>query len=214
MLNPDRNPYVSRLEEHRDIIKTLPIESNLEFFDFVRSPGPLIVDLGCGAGNFLRDYAVCRPETRFVGFELRYKRLVKGAVKLKKHAITNVRLVQARAEDIDLWLPQNSTKEIHVNFPDPWPKNRHRKHRLISERFLSTLRRLLTPEGSFFFKTDHEDYFHYVVDRIDACPFLETTAYSEDLHRSEYNEYNILTEFELLFKKKGFPVFYLKTNLR
>lgn len=214
MSNPILNPYVSKLEEHRDIILTSPTENNGEFLEFVNAPYPLIVDLGCGAGNFLRDLAKSRPEARFVGFELRYKRLVKGALKFKKQAITNIRLVQARAEDIHCWLPENSAAEMYVNFPDPWPKNRHRKHRLLNERFLITMRRLLTPDGSFIFKTDHQDYFKHVVEQLRTCPYYEMTEYSEDLHNSEYNESNILTEFELLFKTKGFPVYYLKTKSR
>jgi tRNA (guanine-N7-)-methyltransferase len=214
MFRPELNPYVSKLEEHRDIIKTLPLESNTDFFDFVKADNPLIIDLGCGAGNFLREYAIIKPDSRFVGFELRYKRLVKGALKLKKRNITNVRLVQARAEDIDDWLPEQSTDEIHVNFPDPWPKKRHHKHRLISEQFLSKVNKLLKKDGSFTFKTDHQDYFHYAVDRIKSCPFLDSVSYSEDLHHSEFNDTNILTEFESLFKGKGFPVYYIKTSKR
>ncbi len=214
MFSPELNPYVSKLEEHRDIIKTLPLEANTDFFDFVKTENPLIIDLGCGAGNFLRDYAAMNPDSRFVGFELRFKRLVKGAVKLKKRNIANVRLVQARAEDIDDWIPEKSTSEIHVNFPDPWPKKKHHKHRLISEQFLTRVNSLLTDDGSFIFKTDHQEYFGYALDRIKNFPFLEIAAYSEDLHNSEFNDTNILTEFESLFKGKGFPVYYIKTNKR
>ncbi len=212
MFNPDLNPYVTEMDQHRDIIKTLPPEANKDFFDFIKTDAPLIVDLGCGAGNFLRDYAIQNPDARFVGFELRFKRLVKGAVKFKKRDIDNIRLVQARAEDITDWFPEKAISEIHVNFPDPWPKKRHRKHRLISQAFLNNVHKLLRDDGAFTFKTDHEDYFNYAVEQLTAYPYLNIKEYSEDLHNSRYNETNILTEFESLFKGKGFPVYYMKTD--
>ncbi|MCG8338041.1 MAG: tRNA (guanosine(46)-N7)-methyltransferase TrmB [Proteobacteria bacterium] len=212
MFDPDLNPYVTKMEQHRDIIKTLPLETNKDFFDFVKTDAPLIVDLGCGAGNFLRDYAMQKPDARFVGFELRFKRLVKGAVKFKKRDIDNIKLVQARAEDIADWLPEKAVSEIYVNFPDPWPKKRHHKHRLISQQFLKNVYKLLSDDGNFTFKTDHWDYFTYAAEQVKNCPYLHVKEYSEDLHNSKYNDTNILTEFESLFKGKGFPVYYLKTD--
>lgn len=214
MFNPDLNPYVSKLEEHRDVISTLPVEANSQFTEFVNVGRPLIIDLGCGAGNFLRDYAQLRPDAHFIGFELRFKRLVKGAIKLKKWEIPNVRLVQAKAEDIQDWIPEDSVEEIHVNFPDPWPKKRHQKHRLISERFLVKIHRLLIDKGCLILKTDHKDYFDWAFDQVKNSSLLEISAYSEDLHQSEYSAGNIMTEFESLFKGKGFPVYYFRTIKR
>ncbi len=181
---------------------------------FISLSKPIVVDLGCGAGNFLRDYALLFPEYNFYGFELRYKRLVKGALKFKKHNIPNVRLIQARAEDLALWFPQGSLKEVYVNFPDPWPKTRHLKHRLITPGFLERLSGLLEENGTFVFKTDHREYFDPVKSLIESSGLFEVTGYSEDLHHSPFNEQNIPTEFELLFKTKGYPIYYIKSELR
>ncbi len=214
MFNPDLNPYVSQLDDHKDIIRTIPVEGKPDFSDLIHPIRPLIVDLGCGAGNFLRDYALFRPEYNFVGFELRFKRLVKGAIKLKKRNINNVNLIQARAEDIGLWFPDGCISEIYINFPDPWPKKRHRKHRLMTSDYLKTVYPLLVKGGHLVFKTDHEDYFHAVVALISQQTDFEMCEYSEDLHDSVYNESNIPTEFEMLFKGKGCPVFYIKVKAR
>ena len=213
--NPDLNPYVSKMEEHKDIIKKLPVESNGDFLEFIKLSKYLVLDLGCGAGNFLRDYALRDQNRQFVGFELRFKRLVKGAIKLKKRDLTNVRLVQSRAEDLKLWLQGKKANEIYVNFPDPWPKKRHLKHRMMSEPFMMTVKELLEPEDGFLvFKTDHQSYFQVVKELIDGLEDFIVTEISYDLHNSEYNESNIYTEFESLFKGKGYPVYYLKTKLR
>ncbi|MBU2512236.1 tRNA (guanosine(46)-N7)-methyltransferase TrmB [bacterium] len=214
--NPRLNPYVSKLEEYRDIIKTLPIDSNTDFYDFIRLPNRLILDLGCGAGNFLRDYASIVKQANFIGFELRYKRLVKGAVKLKKRNLINVKLIQARAEDIDLWFANRKVDEIYINFPDPWPKKRHHKHRLMSAVFLNKVRKILNEENGFLvFKTDHKEYFESVVALLQQqMDDFEIVEMSDDLHKSEFKDKNIFTEFESLFKHKGFPVYYLKTKLQ
>ncbi len=212
--DPDLNPYIAQIQHHKDIIRTASIDDVPSFHDFTDLSRPVVVDLGCGAGNFLRDYALSTPDCSFVGFELRYKRLVKSAIKFKKHGITNVRLIQARAEDVALWFPPRSIKEVHINFPDPWPKKRHRKHRLISSEYLKTLAALLVANGRLAFKTDHEDYFHAVINLIEHESLYEIVERSEDLHNSIYNRENISTEFELLFKNKGYPVYYVKIKLR
>ncbi len=213
---PELNPYVSKLEEYREIITTLPIEANAELRDFIQLPNRLILDLGCGAGNFLRDYASISKQSNFIGFELRYKRLVKGAIKLKKRNLFNVKLVQARAEDIDLWFSDRKVDEIYINFPDPWPKKRHHKHRLMSVAFMDKVRKILDAENGFLvFKTDHKEYFDSVValfqQQVTEFKIIER---SDDLHNSEFNEHNIYTEFESLFKGKGYPVYYLKTKIQ
>ena len=210
IFNPALNPYVSRMEEHSDIIKTAPIEENQELMEFIRSSQSLIMDLGCGAGNFLRDYASHLPDASFLGFELRFKRLVKGALKLKKRNLSNVRLIRARAEDIDVWVPKDSVEEIHVNFPDPWPKKKQLKHRLMKKEFFMKAHEILVEGGYLVFKTDHREYFESVTELLTDVHCFQIVEQSDDLHQSEFNETNILTEFEALFKGKGFPVYYLK----
>lgn len=207
------NPYIERMRQHRDIIVTAEGRDSLNGRRFFDPQKRLIVDVGCGSGNFLRDYAISNPDARFLGFELRFKRLVKGAVKFKKHNIANVRLIRTRAEEIADWIAPESAFEIHIAFPDPWAKKkRQRKHRLITAEYLSTIRSLLVRGGCFVFKTDHEEYFREVKELLKQQSDLKLIEYSEDLHRSEYDKRNIPTEFELLFKGKGYPVFYLRTQ--
>jgi tRNA (guanine-N7-)-methyltransferase len=214
MFDPDLNPYVAMLERHRDIIVTAPLNICEQSPKIDKGERSIVVDLGCGAGNFLRDYALQRPEWDFYGFELRYKRLVKGAQKFKKHGLTNIRLFQSRAEDIGSWFLPGSLREVTINFPDPWLKKRQRKHRLISTVFLKTLHALLEPEGCWTLKTDQSDYFLTTVALIEAGDLFDIIAYTEDLHRSPYREQNIPTEFEKLFQTKGFPVYYIKSKVR
>ncbi len=207
-----KNPYIDQMYQYQDIIIT---SDNKDKFREQNLPGAekeIIVDLGCGSGNFLRDYARIKPHSQFIGFELRFKRLVKGAIKLRKHGVTNVRLIRAKAEEIASWIKPNSVYEINVNFPDPWAKKRQLKHRLITSEYLTTIHSLLIKKGFFVFKTDHKEYFDQVNDLLRQQTNLDVIEYSEDLHQSEFNAENIPTEFELLFKGKGYPVYYLKSQ--
>jgi len=214
MFDPNLNPYVTQLELHSDIIQTAPLGIQERRPKIAKGLRPIVVDLGCGAGNFLRDYAQALPDWDFYGFELRYKRLVKGALKFKKWGLTNVQLIQARAEELGNWFLPRSIREIHINFPDPWPKKKQQKHRLLNAGFMKTLHQLLERDGSWVLKTDHPDYFFPTLEQIKAMPFFDVVAYSEDLHGSEYMAGNIATEFELLFRSKGCPVYYVKTRVR
>jgi len=211
---PGLNPYVAKIQDHKDIILTYPSVAHPDSIQFDNLNLPRVLDIGCGAGNFLRDYAINCPNINFIGIELRFKRLVKAARKFKKHNIRNIRLLQARAEEVDRWFNPGSLKEININFPDPWPKKRQQKHRFVNIDYLRIIRTLLEKDGHFVFKTDHLDYFLNVTKMTKQLQSFDIIEYSEDLHHSVYYEENITTEFELLFKNKGIPVFYLRTAIR
>ncbi|MDT8448094.1 MAG: tRNA (guanosine(46)-N7)-methyltransferase TrmB [bacterium] len=210
--DPRRNPYTQKILEYEDWIWLERPEHTPQLVEYLGRPGPLVLDLGCGSGNFLRESARISPEKRFIGFELRYKRLVLGARKFKKWGVENVRLAQARAEEIDQWFEEDQLDRVHVNFPDPWPKQRHRKNRLIQEPWLAKLKGRLKSSGEFMFKTDHQEYFTSVLELLKKTPHFEVVELSWDLHNSEYAEQNVLTEFEQLFRSKGMPVYHLKAR--
>ncbi|MCP4298503.1 MAG: tRNA (guanosine(46)-N7)-methyltransferase TrmB [Proteobacteria bacterium] len=207
------NPYIAELENHTDIIKRVGKGAFFNVDTFCHPDRRLILDLGCGAGNFLRDYAEAFPQYNFIGFELRYKRLVKGAIKFKKGDLSNIRLVKGRAEEIPSLFQSNSIDEININFPDPWAnKKRQLKHRLITSNYLEKIYPLLKNGGNFVLKTDHQEYFNWVLNILGKQKRYKLIEFTEDLHKSEFNESNIPTEFELLFRGKNFPVYYLKTK--
>jgi len=102
---------------------------------------------------------------------------------------------------------------MHINFPDPWSKKSRRKHRILSAEFLSRILPLFRSKGELRFKTDHLEYFETVTDIIQNFETYKIVEYSKNLHQSEYNAKNILTEFEMLFKSKGNPpIGYLKAT--
>ena len=169
------------------------------------SSGRVHLEIGCGSGRYLIEWAQENPKDAFIGLELRYKRLVLAAKKIEQQTISNILLMREHGEFFDEYLPHNSIDCMHINFPDPWSKKSRRKHRILSAEFLSRILPLFRSKGELRFKTDHLEYFETVTDIIQNFETYKIVEYSKNLHQSEYNAKNILTEFEMLFKSKGNP---------
>jgi len=124
---------------------------------------PLEVDLGCGDGSFLIAMAQHYPERNFLGVERLLGRVKKVARKAKKAGLTNCKVLRLESKyTIDYLFPKHSIDRLHLLCPDPWPKARHHRRRLIQQDFLECLNRVLKPGGEFCFKTDHPEYFEWV----------------------------------------------------
>ena len=167
--------------------------------------GKVHLEIGCGSGRYLIEWALANPQDFFIGFELRYKRLVLAAKKMEQQSTHNILLMRERGEFLYEYMPNNSMDCMHINFPDPWSKKSRRKNRILSAEFLSVMLPLFRSKGELLFKTDHLEYFETVTEILQKLKTYKIVAHTSDLHSSEYNENNILTEFEMLFKSKGNP---------
>lgn len=121
---------------------------------------PLEVELGSGDGSFLVAYAKLHPEKNFIGVERLLGRIRKTDRKGRRAELTNLRGVRIESTYfLEYLLPAHAAAAIHVYFPDPWPKRKHRRHRLINERFTELARLALAPGGVVYLRTDDADYF-------------------------------------------------------
>jgi tRNA (guanine-N7-)-methyltransferase len=134
----------------------------------------VILEIGSGKGRFLIAGATEQPDVNFIGIEksLHYHRVIRDRV--LKRSLTNVRLINHDAFLVlrDM-LPDASIDEIHIYFPDPWPRTREQKRRIIRAEALVEMRRVLVPAGKGIFVTDHRDYFEA------AAPIVEEFFPSE-----------------------------------
>ena len=122
-------------------------------------PAALVVELGFGRGEFLLGLAEASPTQAHVGVELSFKRSVKMARRLARRPLRNVRLVQGLAQQVvQEALPDASVACFWINFPDPWPKKRHARRRLLQPELAAWLVRRLVPGGSLRIATDDEAY--------------------------------------------------------
>ncbi|TNE92572.1 MAG: tRNA (guanosine(46)-N7)-methyltransferase TrmB [Deltaproteobacteria bacterium] len=164
--NPEANPFV---RSHREFgHPLLPASEAWKWHgrwpELFEREAPLWLEIGCGNGFFLRDVAMAHPEANLVGIEIRYKRTVICAKKLTKAGVNNAVICRYHAAFLDDLFEEGSLERIFVNHPDPWPKERHEKNRLISRWFLEDVVRLLKPGGVFQLKSD----FPPNVERVEA----------------------------------------------
>jgi tRNA (guanine-N7-)-methyltransferase len=148
-----------------------PRETGFFRIDFAQLFGndhPVILEIGSGKGRFLISTAMERPELNLVGVEksLHYHRLIRDRV-AKRH-LENIRLINHDAYLVlrDM-MPDASLTEIHIYFPDPWPRPKEQKRRIIRAEVLEQIRRTLVDGGSAIYVTDHREYFEV------AAPLIE-----------------------------------------
>ena len=163
---------------------------------------PIHIEVGMGKGQFIIEMAKRNPEINYIGIEKYSSVLVRAVEKLEDFEQNNLRLIRMDAENIEEVFDKDEVDRIYLNFSDPWPKDRHAKRRLTSTRFLERYDNILTPEGRVMFKTDNKDLFDFSLEQVEEAGWiLENHTY--DLHHSEYNEGNVMTEYEEKFSAKG-----------
>ena len=159
---------------------------------------PLELELGSGDGSFLIHYAAAHPERNFVGIERLLGRLRKVEKRARQRGLHNVRAIRIESSYfLNYLLPAHCVNAIHVYFPDPWPKRKHRRHRLVNEGFPWLVRRTLVEGGRIYLRTDDEDYFAQMESVFEGTSYrrIETPPELAAVH----------TDFQEGFTQRGIP---------
>lgn len=158
---------------------------------------PLDIELGCGDGSFLLNYAKQHPERNFIGVERLAGRIRKIDRKGRRAGLKNVRGVRIESSYfLEYLLPQKSAVALHIYFPDPWPKRKHWKHRFINERFPEIAKRALAAHGIVYLRTDDKTYFEQM-----QSVFAPSTSFRAVETPAELSAF--VTDFEADFLKQG-----------
>ena len=182
----------------QNLIYELPsILERLDLAAFFPTAQPLEVELGCGDASFLVNYAKLHPERNFIGVERLLGRIRKLDRKGRRNGLTNLRGVRIEsAYLLEYLLPKNSAVALHIYFPDPWPKRKHRRNRLINERFTQLAHQVLAPGGIVYLRTDDQDYFKQMLSVFGASPLFRPVETPEELSA-------VVTDFEKNFNARG-----------
>jgi tRNA (guanine-N7-)-methyltransferase len=158
---------------------------------------PLEVELGSGDGGFLAAWAAVNPGRNFLGVERLLGRLRKLDRKGRRAGLTNLRLMRVEAGYLVRYLlPDRAVSCVHIYFPDPWPKRKHRGNRLINEAFAQSLHRVLVEGGMVYLRTDDPDYFAQMQSVFGAHADFHPAATPPSLT-------SVLTDFEREFHARG-----------
>jgi tRNA (guanine-N7-)-methyltransferase len=167
---------------------------------------PVELEVGSGKGLFLANAATANPAHNFVGVELARKYARRAAERVAKVSLANVKVI---CGDAGLFLsrhvPPRSLRSVHVYFPDPWWKARHKKRRVFSAQFVEDVKRALEPDGDFWIATDVEEYFGVMQTLMVAQPAFVSLPPPEPI--SPEHDLDYLTNFERKYRIQGRPIF-------
>lgn len=167
---------------------------------------PVELEIGMGKGTFLFDQARARPETNFLGIEWANWYARYAADRMRRHQLMNARCVRADANFfIREFVPDASISVLHVYFPDPWPKARHHKRRMIQESFVPVIHRILKPGGRVQVVTDHKGYWEENIEPTIRGSGLTVIDYNRPGTAGE-GEF-VGTNFERKYRREGRPFY-------
>ncbi len=169
--------------------------------------GPFIVEIGFGMGQATAAIAQALPEICFLGVEVHAPGVGKLLSEIEKNGMENLKLLRHDALELARsMLAPGSVDGFHVFFPDPWPKKRHHKRRIMSPEFIRLLAERLKPGGYIYYVTDWEEYAEWTLERLSAEPLL-ANAYPLWAERESWRP---ITKFERRAIDEGRPIRELK----
>ncbi len=178
------------------------------FFD---NENPIVLELGCGKAAFSIQLARNHPNQNFIAIDTKINRLADGAKIALDENLHNIVFIQMHIEQILLHFDYQIIDTIWITFPDPYPKDRHEKHRLTNLKFLNYYHHLLKPDGKIYFKTDNKELFDYTLIVLETVHW-KPAEFTFDLYQSQLInlDNSIPTEYEKIFVKQGKKICYLK----
>ncbi len=169
---------------------------------------PLALEIGCGIGDFIAKTASDNPGTNFIAIDYYNKGCDSTCRRLERYGLSNVRVVRIEARQFILErLTKGSLDSIYINCPDPWPKQRHRKRRLVNREFVEFIRDYLAPGGNLYFATDFVDYGIDVAKMMSGVVGFENLL-APDLYQHELDGYH-LSKYMLKFMAEGKKIYFV-----
>ncbi len=205
-------PVQSRpMQSHRElIVEPIGLEAEklprpIDWPTLYGNNHPVELEIGSGKGTFLTEQAKARPDVNFFGIEWANWFWRYASDRLRRSNCTNARTVRAEANFfLTEHVPADSISVLHIYFPDPWPKKRHHKRRLIQDKFLDLAWRVLIPNGRLQIVTDHQNYFEHIEPVVNNSR-LTIVEYNRPGSANE-GEF-VGTNFERKYRHEGRPFY-------
>jgi tRNA (guanine-N7-)-methyltransferase len=181
---------------------------------FFGNNNPIVLELGCGKGEYTIGLAQKYPDINFIGIDIKGDRLWKGGNTALEKNLRNVVFLRIQIESIEFIFRKDEVSEIWIPYPDPQPNKPRIKKRLTSPQFIERYRKILKPHGIIHLKTDNIHLFEYTLDVIRESNHALLFS-TKDLYDLKFNDdiLSIKTYYEQKFIKKGYRICYLKFGL-
>jgi len=194
----------------------IPVErlnSPTDWRELFGNANSLSLEIGCGVGDFIVTVAAEHPERNHIAIDIYNQGCLKTCKRIERAGITNVRVVRVEARRLlDGMIPPSSLSHVYINCPDPWPKRRHRKRRLVQPPFVDLVQSRLAPGGVFTFATDFSDYGRDVASFMADREGMENLL-APDLFRHHLEGYP-LTKYMRKFMAEGSRIYFVRYRKR
>lgn len=183
--------------------------------DFFKNEKPIVLELGCGRGEYTVGLARHFPEKNFIGTDIKGSRIWKGSQVAIEENLENVAFLRTYIQNIHEHFAANEVSEIWITFPDPRPRESDERRRMTHPRFLAMYQQIIKPEGIIHLKTDNRPLFEYTLAVLKDIE-IKDLEYTFDLYSSPMNQehFGIKTTYEAKFTELGYDINYLKFRFK
>lgn len=183
--------------------------------DFFKNENPIVLELGCGKGEYTVNLAQQYPQKNFIGIDIKGARFWRGAKTALEEKVPNAAFLRCQIELIDMIFASNEVAEIWITFPDPQIKYKRTKHRLTNADFLEKYKKILAPDGLIHLKTDSEFLHGYTLGLLHGLGH-EILYANHHIYRNEGAPAEVLaiqTTYEKIYLAQGKPITYIRFRL-
>ncbi|RKW16796.1 MAG: tRNA (guanosine(46)-N7)-methyltransferase TrmB [Capnocytophaga sp.] len=183
--------------------------------DFFKNENPIVLELGCGKGEYTVNLAQQYPQKNFIGVDIKGARFWRGAKTVLEDKVPNAAFLRCQIELIDMIFASNEVAEIWITFPDPQIKYKRTKHRLTNADFLEKYKKILAPDGLIHLKTDSEFLHGYTLGLLHGLGH-EILYANHHIYRNEGAPAEVLaiqTTYEKIYLAQGKPITYIRFRL-
>ena len=184
--------------------------------DFFRNDKPLVLELGCGKGEYSVGLAKMHPERNYLGIDIKGARFWRGAKTALEEGLDNVGFLRSQIELIDQLFAEGEVDEIWITFPDPQIKYKRTKHRMTNTEFLQKYKKILKPGGTVNLKTDSEFMHGYTLGLLHGEGH-EILHANHDVYKNDYSPKEVIglqTFYEKQYLEQGKPITYIKFRIK
>ncbi len=210
-MGKDKLKRFAELETFTNVFQLNPVHKGSWNANYFKDNQPIILELGCGRGEYTVSLAKYFPQHNFIGIDIKGARIWRGAKTGMEENIKNMAFLRIEIEQLEEHFDKQEVDEIWITFPDPQPQISRERKRLTYDRFLSMYKNILKPNGIVHLKTDNDGLYEYTMEKINEMK-LTLVRNSADLYKEDWLDevLSIQTTYEKIYRDKGKNINYIQ----